>query len=288
MTTLKRGIFNLVAKCTSKKAAASILVKSGSRQWYMEPDALIQFHLKQYPDAKIVNKEEIVSAVFSAFYEKTAVSHIIPNADIPHSQSYLPSFKCINRLVFFNFFGRNYGIRDPILYRLIHLQEGQPLFVRNFVLPADGVKSVVLNDLFPEIVNVPGTFALQAFHPRMKTIGNQLRFFGLFQDNIQGTLSGVHSMPLPKDYVVGMTKPSLRSFAPKVANTFFHTCQENGIPMIGDMESVKANKDVEEGAQLLPMRLNVEMMSAGVISVKCEFCGAAYEFDEPALEALFA
>ena len=32
----------------------------------------------------------------------------------------------------------------------------------------------------------------------------------------------------------------------------------------------------------------LEMMSAGVISVKCEFCGAAYEFDEPALEALFA
>ncbi len=32
----------------------------------------------------------------------------------------------------------------------------------------------------------------------------------------------------------------------------------------------------------------MEMMEAGVVSVKCEFCGEAYEFDEPALSALFS
>ena len=38
----------------------------------------------------------------------------------------------------------------------------------------------------------------------------------------------------------------------------------------------------------LPKAEVLEMMEAGVVSVKCEFCGEAYEFDEPALGALFA
>jgi molecular chaperone Hsp33 len=32
----------------------------------------------------------------------------------------------------------------------------------------------------------------------------------------------------------------------------------------------------------------LDLMERGIVSVKCEFCGAAYEFDAPALEALYA
>jgi len=68
--------------------------------------------------------------------------------------------------------------------------------------------------------------------------------------------------------------------------------QEPGVRMFqprGLVDGCRCSRDRVAGALMaFPKAEVLDMMDDGVVSVKCEFCGEAYEFDEPALEALFA
>lgn len=56
----------------------------------------------------------------------------------------------------------------------------------------------------------------------------------------------------------------------------------------GLVDGCRCSRDRVAGTLIaFPKPELLEMMEAGVISVKCEFCGEDYEFDEPALDDLF-
>ncbi len=57
----------------------------------------------------------------------------------------------------------------------------------------------------------------------------------------------------------------------------------------GLVDGCRCSRDRVAGTLVaFPKAEVLEMTEAGVVSVKCEFCGEAYVFDQPALEALFA
>jgi len=56
----------------------------------------------------------------------------------------------------------------------------------------------------------------------------------------------------------------------------------------GLVDGCRCSRDRVAGTLVtFPKTELLEMMETGVVSVKCEFCGEVYEFDEPALKALF-
>jgi len=63
------------------------------------------------------------------------------------------------------------------------------------------------------------------------------------------------------------------------------TLQANGKGLVN---GCRCSRDQVAGTLVgLPKYEFLEMLEAGVVSVKCEFCGEFYEFDEPSLESLF-
>jgi molecular chaperone Hsp33 len=57
----------------------------------------------------------------------------------------------------------------------------------------------------------------------------------------------------------------------------------------GLVDGCRCSRDRVAGTLVtFPKAELLEMMEAGVVSVKCEFCGEAYEFDKPALDDLFS
>lgn len=67
---------------------------------------------------------------------------------------------------------------------------------------------------------------------------------------------------------------------------------EPGVRMFqprGLVDGCRCSRDRVAGTLVtFPKAELMDMMDDGVVSVTCEFCGESYEFDEPALEALFA
>ena len=68
--------------------------------------------------------------------------------------------------------------------------------------------------------------------------------------------------------------------------------QEPGVRMFaprGLRPGCRCSRERVAGTLLaFPKAEVLDLLDRGVVSVKCEFCGEAYDFDEPALEALFA
>ena len=189
---------------------------------------------EKHPDAKPVRPEGLVRELFRIYYGEKGANDIVPDPSTPFAVSYGTFRRGMTSLLLFNFFRQNYGIRDPILFRL-SIMSGQKLFwTSQFLSPADEVKfienlgSTVAEHNLPE----NGTFQLEAFHPRIKTPSRQIRFFAFLQDRTKGIIAGVHSMDVPHRAHLDHGKLCFRAFVPNGAKAFYNNVIDACQPLV--------------------------------------------------------
>ncbi|PIQ85215.1 MAG: hypothetical protein COV74_09660 [Candidatus Omnitrophica bacterium CG11_big_fil_rev_8_21_14_0_20_45_26] len=215
------------------KAWTDFLLKSGRRERVFDPAEITQFHLQSHPQAQLVLPQQLTPCLFQAYYGQVDAQTIVPNENTPCAHSFVPYFCGTTYPILYNFFARNYGIRDPILYRFIILNEGHPVWLSQKIIAADTVFLFDDPGLSEKTLPPYGVLLVQAFHPRIKTIANQLRYFGCYLNENRTIVSGVHSLPPPLHGVSKTLKPSYRSFGPIDAKIFYHTCRNSMVPASG-------------------------------------------------------
>ena len=147
-----------------------------------------------YSVSQTIPREKLTARLLQAGYSGSDPNLLVPDESVPSAYSFVPYFRGITGIVLFNFFRINYGIRDPVLFRLSVLDGRKVVACEQYLLSADAV--VALPDPVARFGSVPdhGSLLVEAFHPRVATPGRQLRYFVLYRDSVSGSVAGVHSM----------------------------------------------------------------------------------------------
>lgn len=100
-------------------------------------------------------------------------------------------------ILVYNFFDRHYGIRDPILYRLLLVTGLEVRALHKFALEGNRSARYLVSDLFKGVDAPHGMLALQAIHPKITVVRERTaehRFFGFM--GAADRIAGVHSLGL--------------------------------------------------------------------------------------------
>jgi hypothetical protein len=215
---------------------------------------MLAHFLKQHPLARVIPASKILPAFFKIYYGNCSPDEIVPDESTPFASAHVPFSRGRTNLLFFNFLQRNYGIRDPLLIRLSIMRgeeffwSKQYLFTPNEVKYITNLGSEADTDVLPE----QGIVLLEAFHPRIKTPGNEFRFFVFFRDGKKGLLSGVHSIPAPLQSYVQRQSLCYRGYIPQgnyaYLSNFADPRQEIEISGPQELFSAAKTKDPLKGA----------------------------------------
>ncbi len=225
--SLKRFVIDFSELLFGKRFTDELAVKYFKRNWIFDRDVVTNFHIKQCEQNITITNSNYAKEVFNIFYRTLPPDQLVPAHTLSRAESFVPFYPGKTNLLLYNFFSRNYGIRDPILFRCIALRDRVPLAIKNLLFCADQI--YLLNNLFENCWYENGkcdskyVLVIQAFHPRIKTPSNQLRYFAIYHDKDSMTVAGTHSIQLPTRDVELSYKPSLRSFAPTDATAFYTT-----------------------------------------------------------------
>lgn len=160
--------------------------------WDIEPQIL-----DQNPSGEAVPESRTFAGMLNdKFYLNAEPNFRIRGDTDDSSISMVPYFPGSTELLIYNFFGQNYAIRDPILFRVVLVHKDKPVASRQFLLESNGVKWISdVDDFLQTDVTkmVPGVLLVSAHHPRISTRQREFRFFGFCRSS-QG-MAGCHSMP---------------------------------------------------------------------------------------------
>lgn len=242
----KTAKIDMLAKFVGYDIANRLAVKFFGACSGFSPEKMFKNFLDKYPNAKPVNPDNLVREIFKIFYGQQSANDIVPDSSTPFAVSYGTYRKGMTSLLFFNFFKQNYGIRDPILFR-ISIMCGQTLYwTTQFLSPADQVEFIenLGSDLAKENLPENGTFQLEAFHPRIKTPSRQIRFFAFLQNRKKGIISGVHSMDVPHRAHLNHGKLCFRAFVPKGAKAFYNNVIDPYQPLVESSQKELFSKGI--------------------------------------------
>lgn len=230
---LKQTLTKALKQALPPKVAMALALRTGQRRKIIDWEAITQCHLSLYPGAEKRTPQNFIPSLFEVYYGKKPANHLVPATRSGYADGFVPYYRGVTKLVLHNFFGRNYGIRDPILFRMVVCDGLRPAWVSSVVLPSDGVH--FQNDFLCEEnqAQLPehGTLMVQAFHPRIKTLVSQLRFFAFYSDPQKGSVCGIHSMPIPESGLGAPFRPAHRSFARAQGKVYYHTCLNAHTPL---------------------------------------------------------
>lgn len=188
----------MVSKVIGKSNAEKLAVKFFKACPGYNPKLTEEQYLKQYPSAKIVSSSKLLPELFNVYYCKKKPEEIVPDESVPRASVHVPYHVGVTDMLIFNFLQRNYGIRDPILIRLSILVGEKCFWAKQYLLVPNEVKYLknFSGEVDPGTLPKQGIVMLEAFHPRIKTPGNEFRFFMFFNNPAKGTISGIHSIPV--------------------------------------------------------------------------------------------
>lgn len=194
-----------------------------SREPALEFDATRARQLALFPEARIVSRESMIARLLETYYSNGSPNLLVPEAGVPSAFSYVPYYRGVTSVLVFNFFRFNYGIRDPVLYRLSILCGREVVWCRQYLLASDAVLKI--EDPSFEVKGLPthGNILLEAFHPRISTPGRQLRYFVIYRDQTSGSIAGVHSMVFAPEGLMPLAKPSYRGYGVGNVRHFYHS-----------------------------------------------------------------
>lgn len=183
-----------------------------------------------YPQSNVISKSQWYEEIYKAYYTSTDPNLLTPDDDIASVSSFVPYYKAFTSLVIYNFFRINYNIRSPILYRISIFKNSEFVWCKQVLLPSSNI--VLIDDLTSEFIDLPenGTLVVEAFHPRILIKTRQLRFFVIYRDNVNGVISGTHSMPMNK-YFSQLMEPSYRAYSPSYDECFYHSAMLNKLQL---------------------------------------------------------
>ncbi len=190
------------------------------------------FYLKHYSSADTINSQNFIKTVIAVYYGKGKPESLLPSLDINHAESWVPFCKDRTHVFIHNFFEKNYGIRGPILFRFVILKDDNIYSVKNKIL--NGTSVLFTDDLIDNVVSetVPehGVLLVQAFHPRIKTPTNALRFYGMYTNSQSEITCGVHSLTTPIKGLARDMRVGFRSYgAPN--QTYGYSFQPSNVPL---------------------------------------------------------
>lgn len=229
-----RKAYNNVPLVIREKGVDRILALLKYKIRILDEQRINTTYLKRLPNSRTVKNEDFIEHIFKIYYGLLSVDHIIPDVGIAHAQSWVPYLKGKTSLFLYNFFDRNYGIRDPIFYRVIVLDsQGEAISISHKLLPSG---SILLTDLVVDktldhhMIPEHGTLLIQAFHPKIKTPLQALRFYGFYGDQETPLNCGVHSLTVTPGGLARGLSPSYRSFGiPEV--TYGYSFKQTNVPL---------------------------------------------------------
>jgi len=184
--------------------------------------------------SKEVLPQEFVEAVFKIYYGDLDPNSIVPTGEVKSAVSFVPYRRGLTNVLIYNFFKANYGIRDPVLFRLSIVSEGEVYWTHQFLLKGDEIRKISdpCSEGHEEGLPEYGAAVIEAFHPRIKTLASQFRFFGFYENRTAGTLAGVHSANIPMRKVTRLQPASHRSFsAAAEVETDYNSLLHSALPM---------------------------------------------------------
>ena len=192
------------------------------RESNLDVDSIREAQLRLHSDSKLIESEKYLSTLFEAYYKKTDPNMIVPAAQIGAASSFVPYYRGFTQVILYNFFSINYGIRDPILYRISILNDEHVAWCEQFILASGN--TININDTNLKTDNLPkhGNLIIEAFHPRISTPMNQLRYFVIYHDSKSGALSGVHSLGAKLNGLPKLTQPSYRAYGFDNSKYYYH------------------------------------------------------------------
>ena len=196
--------FEMVSRIIGKSNAEKLAVKFFKACPGYNPNLTEQQYLKQHSAAKSVSAAKLLPELFNIYYGKKTPEQIVPDISVSRASVHVPYHRGMTDILIFNFLQRNYGLRDPILIRLSILVGEQCFWSKQYLLAPNEVKYLKNFSHEADQNSLPkqGIAMLEAFHPRLKTPGNEFRFFMFLNNSAKGTISGIHSIPvLLKPYV---------------------------------------------------------------------------------------
>jgi hypothetical protein len=151
---------------------------------------------------------------------------------------FVPYDAGFTEILVYNFFDRHYGIRDPILYRLMLVAGLEVRALHKFVLEGNRSARLVASELFKGVDAPHGVLALQALHPRIAAMRERTaehRFFGFV--GAGDRIAGVHSLGVGTE-TARETWPRARVYVPTAdigrADRYrYHAVSDGGVSLAG-------------------------------------------------------
>ena len=219
--------------------------------------------LESHQGARTVSREKLTASLLDAGYSASDPNLIVPDQGVPSAYSFVPYYKGITRIVLFNFFRINYGIRDPVLFRISVLDGRTVVACEQRLLSADAV--VDIPDPAARFGNLPvhGSIVLEAFHPRVETPGGQLRYFVFYRDDTSGSISGVHSMVFAPSGLTPLASPSYRAFGLGDVAHRYHSPTRSRSPLVCSANRGEIGRLISDSAVAIPGYMTAET-AAGI------------------------
>lgn len=196
----------------------NLLIKSGKKFRILDPHHINKRHLTLHPGAQIVSSGEFIPHLYKTLFNQSPAQNIVPAVNIPLAQSWVPFIKGKSTILLYNFFDRNYGIKDPVLYRLILFNNNAEILSVSCVLLGPGAvqyeDNIIQEGVDPSTIPNETSLLVQAIHPRIKTLGDQLRYFSFYGDSESSLNCGVHSVLVPPRNLGAITPLGHRSYGP--------------------------------------------------------------------------
>jgi len=218
----KQRVFHGIESIIGRERADDISRKFFSRNPGFDLESVNRHHRERHGVTSEIPPNELIESIFSIYYGRADAQSIVPTVDTPASRSFIPYTKGATSAIVFNFFRMNYGIRDPILYRISIIHDETVYFSSQFLLPGNGVKLVQdpATEASSEDLPANGILLVEAFHPRIRTRMNELRYFGLYAGS--GSICGVHSFYFNTGRFVEFNHPGTRAFGPKTKTAEYY------------------------------------------------------------------
>jgi hypothetical protein len=233
--SLKKTSFSVIRNIVGETIAQKIAESYLERKKIFNPESAENAYLKKFPLSQIVPANKLLLELFNVYYGVKTADQISPAIGTPCAYAYVPYYHGKTKLLMFNFFNRNYGIRDPLLIRISLLNGATVYSVKQSIFAPDAVylEDFIEND--NEDVCQYGAAVVEVFHPHIKTPGDQFRFFVIYRDLEKGKISGVHSVQFNKEALPQRKlKTGYRAYTPPQTYAHYFDLTEPRLPLVPD------------------------------------------------------
>lgn len=228
-----------------------LMVDVVGQQWNYNIWDVEAFHRASYPQAEVLSAEALREQVFRCHYEGRPLDGIMPAMDVPFARSFVPVSRSGGCVHLYNFFDQHYALRDPLYFRFILMSNGRPVRIWARILTASQVVAVPMDEVFAGSDATEGVLIIEARHPRISVLGDQLRYHGITQSGADHTVCTVHSVPVGRH--TGVPVPSgNRGFQPSALKVAFWNATGARVDNAASPQRKVGPLDLFAPAQALP------------------------------------